>query len=232
VKGANSGEGGCVSSGVSAAGTASGSPSDMTTQVAATAIITARPDSCTALPPSSTGTVVTPTGRDTLSKLVSGMSNSISTAVNNLVTCLTSLQTQVDSVTGLTVAAQVDFVMVGVNTPSVKANGDYDVDVYASFVAKAGTPAVTSDHRRVYCPCIKGYVGDLTRLQPNSDCTDASWTVTGKKRGVSQTSQSQTSTYHGTVPGSGVQQQYGSPSSTVIAHVGLFLVMVLLAVFM
>jgi len=233
VKGANTGEGGCVSTGLSATGALTASPSDVTNQVAATAIITTKPPTCTATGTSS-GVTVTPTGTDTLSKLVSAASTNAQGATTNLVQCLTNLQNQLDPATGVNIAAQVDFVFVGINTPvKDSTTNNYNVDVYASFVAKVGTPAITSDHRRVYCPCIKGYVGDLTKVQPTSPCDDTAWTVGTQKRGISQTTQSGTSAYHATVPGSGVQSQYGaSASPVVVAHVALFLVMILLAVFM
>jgi len=225
----------CVSSGVSATGAASGTASDVTTQISATAVVSALPPTCSGSGTTAAATGAVVGGKDVVSKLVTAMSTSdrVQTAATNIITCLTNLQTLVDSVTGVMIAAQCDFSLVGVATPKTTNSGvTYEVDVYTAFVAKAGTTAITADHRRVYCPCVKGYIGDLTGVTANSDCTEASWTVTGKKRAISQSSSA--STYRGTVPGSGVQSQYGSssPSTTVIAHVGLFLVMVLFTVFM
>jgi hypothetical protein len=158
------------------------------------------------------------------------LSERVQNAATKVIKCLTDLQPKVDDKTGLRLADQVDFSLVGVATP-VAAGGDYKVDVYTAFIAKTGTTGITADHRRMYCPCVRAYVGDLTNVAPNSDCSEAAWTVKTKKRATEDTSSSE-GTYHGTVPGTGVNQMYGSPSSMVIAQVGLFLAMLLFAVFM
>jgi len=218
----------CVAS---AARTSVGTGSDAATLNTAAQITTDCPvDS----PSTTTGSTSPPPregGTDTISKLATAVSSGdrISTASSNIAKCLTSLQQNIDPVSGIVQGAQVSLVIVGVTAPGRNTDGTFSMTVTVTFIPQPGNSAgVTDDIRRVHEPCLVAFSNDLTGVTCDGTIK---WNA-GGKRAISQTSNSNSNTWGAstTMSGNSVQQAYGS-SSTIFATLGLLLVS-LIALFM
>jgi hypothetical protein len=200
-------------------------PSDAVT-ISTAERISVLPESCehnTAVDPA-------PTDRPT-EKLRETISSptTLSDAATRFANGVIELQKTIDPVTGTKVAGQVSIVVLSVSSPEKNADGSYKFSLTVVFIPY-GSVVVGEDHKRVYCPLLKVFIRDLTKVELSTDCKFTE--RVGVKREVSQSS-SKTYDMSANAPGSSVNALYGSSAaSTVVVAFGAALISLFVALFM
>jgi len=160
--------------------------------------------------PTDCSSTVTPV-TDPTQQIVSNAASSLTAAVTGLATCLSDLPT-VDVTTGLDIASDFNLICAGLATPVKSTSGDYTVTVVCVATPTGLTVTVTADHERVYSPCIKTFIADLSGVSVTVVSNPTFTTAASAKRAVQDSST--TVTASSTIPGSAVCNTYGCSSAT------------------